>query len=78
MKKTYDYDEYTKTCTCPVCGYKCTKDLHSSYRPLIEGDDEFVKMDFTLHSEDNANYYSGSRSHTMYACPKCGVLQLET
>ena len=57
MKKTYDWNEDTITCTCPVCGYKHTKET-GTYGKTLEGDKPFVEMDFTLHSEDSPSYYS--------------------
>ena len=76
MKITYNWDEHTRTCTCQVCGYKYTEET-KAYGEIIEGDDPFVEMDIVLHSDNNSIYYSNHRSHTMYACPKCGVLQIQ-
>lgn len=78
MKITYDYDEHTKTCVCQACGYKHVKNLND-YGRTIEGDDEFIKMEgIELHSTDNSGWYPSHHTHTIYACPKCGVLQVET
>lgn len=79
MKVVYDIDEETRTYTCPVCGYKYIEHLGTSHYTTIECDDEFIEMeDFALHSTDRSDYYHQHNSHTIYACPKCGVLQLWT
>lgn len=78
MKITYDWDERTKTCICQACGYKHVEDLDSSYHKTIEGDDKFIEMEgIELHSTDRSYYYPSHNTHTIYACPKCGVLQIE-
>lgn len=78
MKVVYNHDEHTETCTCPTCGYKHTKE-YKAYGKTLEGDEPFIEMEgFQLHSTDNSDYYSRHCTHTIYACPKCGVLQLRT
>lgn len=77
MKVTYDWDEHTKTYVCSACGYKYTEET-KAYSRAIEGDDKFIEMeDFALHSTDRSDYYHQHKSHTVYACPKCGVLQIQ-
>lgn len=77
MKKTYDWNEDTITCTCPVCGYKHTKEMNYTQK-TIEGDETFIKMEnIELNSTDRSYYYPSHNTHTIYACPKCGVLQIE-
>lgn len=79
MKLTYDYDEHTKICVCQACGYKHVEDTKSSYGRTIEGDDEFIEMEgLELHSTDRGGWYPSHHTHTIYACPKCGVLQIQT
>lgn len=75
MTVTYDWDEHIQTCTCGACGYKHTQEMGFKGKTL-EGDELFIEMDFTLHSDNNSIYPSDSRSYSMYACPKCGVLQI--
>ena len=76
MKVVYDCDTNIETRTCPTCGYKHTKE-YKAYGKTLEGDEPFIEMEgFQLHSTDNSDYYSQHRTHTIYACPKCGVLQL--
>ena len=80
MKVRYDYDIGTRTYSCPVCGYRYIEDTTTArYRSVLEGDEEFIKMEsFQLYSTDYSNGWSSSpRSHTVYACPKCGTLQIE-
>ncbi len=78
MKITYDWDEHTKTCVCQACGYKHTEETRG-YGRTIEGDDDFIEMEgFELHSTDNSDgWHPYHCTHTIYACPKCGVLQIQ-
>lgn len=78
MKITYDYDEHTKTCTCQACGYKHVEDIKHSYHKTIEGDDDFIEMEgFEPHSTDRSDgWHPYHYTYTIYACPKCGVLQI--
>lgn len=77
MKITYDWDEHTETHICQACGYKHTKEM-SHYGKTIEGDDKFIEMEgLELHSTDDGGWYPSHNTHTIYACPKCGVLQIE-
>ena len=80
MKVIYNCDECTKTYVCQACGYKYVENLKSSWHEAIEGDDEFIEMEgFELHSTDNSDgWHPLHRSHEIYACPKCGVLQIQT
>lgn len=77
MKITYDWDEKTKTCICQACGYKHTKEI-KAYGKTFEGDDEFIEMEgFELHSTDRSDgWHPSHNTYTIYACPKCGVLQI--
>jgi Zn finger protein HypA/HybF involved in hydrogenase expression len=44
----------------------------------IEGDKTFIEMEnIELNSTDRSYYYPSHNTHTIYACPKCGVLQIE-
>lgn len=73
MKTVYDYDEHnliTVTHTCTTCGYEDKSDGY--------GNNSFIEMEgFELHSTDRSGYYPRDKRHTVYACPKCGVLQIE-
>ena len=76
MKIEYDWDKRTKTYTCN-CGYKCVEGIDLRYSRIIEGDEPFIEIEDKLHSP-NTNYgYGDSVSHKIYACPKCGMLQIE-
>jgi predicted RNA-binding Zn-ribbon protein involved in translation (DUF1610 family) len=79
MKITYDYDENTKTCTCQACGYKHIENLNTSWHETIEGDEEFIEMEgLELHSTNRSSgWYPSHHTHVIYACPKCGTLQIE-
>lgn len=78
MKVIYDWDEHTETCTCQACGYKHTTET-KVYGKTLEGDDSFIEMeDFALHSTDRSDsWHPSHNTHTIYACPKCGVLQIQ-
>lgn len=79
MKVVYNYDEQTETCTCPICGYQHSKE-YKEYGRTICGDKPFIKMEgFQFHSTDNGDgWHPHHNTHVVYACPKCGVLQVET
>ena len=76
MKIIYDWDKHTETHICSICGYKHTKEM-GVHGKAIEGDDEFIEMEDVLHSQKRSSYFSDIRSHSVYACPKCGTLQIE-
>ena len=78
MKQRYDWSEHTETRICQACGYTHTKEL-GYYGKTIEGDDKFIEMEgLELHSTDRSDsWHSSHNTHTIYACPKCGVLQIE-
>ena len=76
MKAAFDMDERTKTCICSVCGYKHTKET-GAFGKTLEGDDWFIKIDLPL-GYDGDGYTIPARRMDIYACPKCGVLQLQT
>lgn len=77
MKVDYDYNANTITHICSACGYKHTNTR--VYNQTTEGDDEFIEMEgFELHSTDRSDgWHPSHNTHTIYACPKCGVLQIE-
>ena len=75
MKVDYDFNANTMTRTCPVCGYKITNVRVGN--KIIEGDEEFIEIEETFHSEKK-NRFSDIIAHSIYVCPKCGVLQLWT
>ena len=79
MKITYDWEERTKTCVCQACGYRHIKDTTGVYGRTIEGDKPFIEMEgIELHSTDRSDgWHLLHNTHTIYACPKCGVLQIE-
>ena len=78
MQRIYDCDKETMTYICQSCGYRYVEDLKTACNDVIEGDDEFIKMEgIELHSTDDSGWYPSHNTHTIYACPKCGVLQIE-
>ena len=80
MKIIYDYDDDTRTHICEACGYKLVEDINTSWHETIEGDDDFIEMEgIQLHSTDRSDgWHPSHNTHTIYACPKCGVLQIQT
>lgn len=75
MKVDYDFNEGTRTYTCQVCGYK---HINCAYSRIIEDNEPFIEMEgFELHSTDRSDgWHPSHNTHTVYACPKCGVLQI--
>jgi hypothetical protein len=69
MKVDYNYEEQIRTCICSVCGYKYTEEMEV-YGGTLEGDEPFIEMEEIFHDTDDCK-------HSIYACPKCGVIQLD-
>ena len=77
MKVIYDWDKNTRTYTCQACWYKYTEET-GPYSKVLEGDKTFIEMEgFEFHSTDREYYYPSHNTHTVYACPKCGTLQIQ-
>ena len=76
MKVDYNYEEQIRTCICSVCGYNYTEEMEV-YGRTLEGKEPFIEMEEIFHSTDESGYYSRPCKHSIYACPKCGVLQLD-
>ena len=77
MKITYDWGKRTQTHICQACGYRHTTEM-TYVGTTIEGDEAFMEMEnIELSSTDRSHYYPSHNTHTIYACPKCGVLQIE-
>lgn len=69
----YEYDNTWKNIkTCKVCGHK-----HSVYygKEKEESGEEFLQVQ-KLYVKKGKRYPS-IEEMTVYACPKCGVLQIE-
>jgi protein-arginine kinase activator protein McsA len=78
MKITYNWEERIKTCVCQACGYRHSEEMYYTHS-TIEGNEPFIEMEgFELHSTDRSDgWHPSHNTHTIYACPKCGVLQIE-
>ena len=77
MKVECNCEEQTETRTCPICGYKQTKE-YKKYGRILEGDESFIEMEgFQFHSTNRDSWHPSHDTHTVYACPKCGVLQIQ-
>ena len=78
MKVEWNHDEQIETHICPSCGYRHSKE-YKAHGSTLEGDKPFIEMEgFEFHSTDREYYYPSHNTHTVYACPKCGVLQIRT
>lgn len=80
----YDHDNKFALYECPVCGYT-HKEYYASKtsytdadkekygkEPFIEGEVKFIHMESVDYAPDRV------RQRTVYVCPKCGVLQLDS
>lgn len=77
MKVEWNHDEQIETHVCLGCGYRHSKE-YKAHGVTLEGDKPFIEMEgFEFHSTDKAYYYPSHNTHTVYACPKCGVLQIQ-
>ena len=76
MTVTYNDDCSIVTYLCVACGHKHTKET-GAYGKTLDGYGPFIEMDdFELHSTDYGWSGKHRRNHRVYACPKCGVLQI--
>ena len=85
MKTEFDYKNSTEVSECSVCGYKYKKYYRECTHQEKENDIQngFGREDFKV-GETEFLYlekvdYAPDRLHgvPVYACPKCGVLQIE-
>ena len=83
MKIEYNWEEKYTTYTCAVCGYKhmekhydhpdpYTIDPGFGKKPFKQGLNKFIYMQEQSYGPDC------TIQETVYACPKCGVLQIES
>lgn len=78
MKISYDSDNHCETYVCGVCGY--TYYYHYDYGKRIDSAGEpFLKLEEPLLRTVQRSWEPDriERIH-QYACPKCGVLQIDT
>ena len=79
IKYTETYEEYT----CGVCGYKHMI-KYSSHPDRYSVDPGYGKEPFKksetpfICSENDGGYYERIEKYPIYACPECGVLQINT
>ena len=77
----YEHEGQTGTLEiemCPVCKY-----VYKEFRPnddfcdkkIIKGSVRFIEF-LECEMSDNNDYYDRVTRHTKYACPKCGVIQI--
>ena len=84
MNVKYDHDNKFVTYECPVCKYT-HKEYYSSKTsytdedklnygrdPFIEGEVKFIHTESVDYAPDRV------RQRTVYVCPRCGVMQLNT
>lgn len=79
----YDHDCKFVHYECSNCGYKY-KEYYNSFTPYTEtdkttyGDEPFIKGESDFIYQEEA-YYAPNRlvKKTIYACPHCGVLQID-
>ena len=76
MKRYFDDERRVIVSTCSYCGYKYA-DTDWKNRSDSEGDKPFIEMQESMHSENGRGYYNNIVSHKIFACPTCGVLQIE-
>ena len=54
-----------------VCGYECNKNQDFDVQV---GDEEFIKINGSFHIESS---YRDEIRVDLYACPKCGLVQMK-
>lgn len=75
MEREYDAERHASIYTCSHCHYKYA-DVDWEQRKSDEGNEPFIEMREMMHHSDvfgRGQYVS----HIVYACPKCGILQIE-
>jgi hypothetical protein len=85
MKTNFNYENSTEVSECSICGYKHKKyyrkhtyeeqqnDISSGF-----GDEEFLTGETEFLYSEKVDYAPDRLvKKIIYACPKCGVLQIE-
>ena len=68
-----DHAEYK----CPVCNYEYHEYPGSGQRQTTAGSDPFIEL-HTKATYTTGSYYTRRLEETtVYACPKCGTLQIQ-
>ena len=75
MERNYDNERRAWIYTCSYCHYKYA-DTDWEKRNSDEGNKQFIEMQERMHSGDSC-WYGQDERHTVYACPMCGILQIE-
>ena len=76
MKISYDDNIHCKTYVCDICGY--TYNYYYDYNKQIDNTEEpFILKELLLRKVHR--YWEPNRIERLYkyACPKCGVLQVD-
>ena len=73
MIKKYDYENQTMTYKCGNCSHTYTEDVCSH----IPNDDRFIELGKTTITKNKYSYYERLEEAQLYACPKCGCVQIE-
>lgn len=78
MKINYDSDTNGETYVCDVCGY--TYYYYYDYDKRVDSAEEpFIKLEEPLLRTVRRNWEPDRiEKVSQYACPKCGVLQIDT
>lgn len=78
MRVSYDSDNHCETYVCGVCGY--TYNYYYDYDKRVDNTEEpFIKLEEPLlHTVSRAWEPDRIEKIYQYACPRCGVLQVDT
>lgn len=77
MKITYDSDNNCEIYTCGICGYTYHK-YYTYSKQVFNEEEPFVKLEEPLlHTVSRAWEPDRIERISQYACPKCGVLQVD-
>ncbi len=77
MKSSYDNENNCRVMKCPVCKYK----YHEYYdysKQRLNNEEPFIRMEEVLLYEEPRDYGPNALVRLQhYACPKCGILQID-
>ena len=78
MKINFDSDNHCETYVCGVCGY--TYNYYYDYdKQTYNTEEPFIKLEEPLlHNVEVSWGPNRIEKISQYACPKCGVLQVDT
>ena len=77
MRKKYDWQEDVAKFIFGCCGYVYEEKLGTKYyeREGLKGEEEFIELGTTTKKCND--YYDRVEETRLYACPKCGTVQIE-